>query len=76
MTAATASSNLVNSPQTIFGFRLPIFDLFFLRSHNRKSKIENQNGAVAERLMHFTVYEDDDGSSPFSPAKFFLRLDS
>jgi hypothetical protein len=24
--------------------------------------------AVAERLMHFAVYEDDDGSSPFGLA--------
>ena len=27
-------------------------------------------GAVAERRMHFAVYEDDDGSSPFGPATF------
>jgi hypothetical protein len=27
---------------------------------------------VAERLMHFTVYEDDDGSSPFGPATSIL----
>lgn len=26
------------------------------------------SGAVAERRMHFTVDEDDDGSSPFGPA--------
>lgn len=26
-------------------------------------------GAVAERRMHFPVEEDDDGSSPFGPAK-------
>ena len=31
-------------------------------------------GAVAERLMHFAVYEDDDGSSPFGPANFPGRL--
>lgn len=30
-------------------------------------------GAVAERRMHFTVYEDDDGSSPFGPATFYKR---
>ncbi len=28
-------------------------------------------GAVAERRMHFAVYEDDDGSSPFGPANFY-----
>ena len=27
-----------------------------------------KSGAVAERRMHFAVYEDDDGSSPFGPA--------
>ena len=26
------------------------------------------SGTVAERRMHFAVYEDDDGSSPFGPA--------
>jgi hypothetical protein len=26
-------------------------------------------GTVAERRMHFPVEEDDDGSSPFGPAK-------
>lgn len=26
-------------------------------------------GIVAERRMHFPVEEDDDGSSPFGPAK-------
>ena len=33
----------------------------------------NVNGAVAERRMHFAVDEDDDGSSPFGPAKFFIN---
>ena len=27
--------------------------------------------AVAERLLHFAVYEDDDGSSPFGLASFY-----
>lgn len=31
-------------------------------------------GIVAEGLMHFPVEEDDDGSSPFGPAKFRGRL--
>lgn len=30
-------------------------------------------GAVAERLMHFAVDEDDDGSSPFGPAMCIER---
>ena len=29
-------------------------------------------GAVAERRMHFAVDEDDDGSSPFGPAIYFV----
>ena len=45
------------------------FDLRFAnKGRNRKSKIANPLGAVAERLMHFAVDEDDDGSSPFGPA--------
>ena len=31
----------------------------------------NFPGAVAERRMHFAVYEDDDGSSPFGPATYY-----
>jgi hypothetical protein len=40
--------------------------------NNPKSKTTNPKslGAVAERRMHFTVYEDDDGSSPFNPVFF------
>lgn len=34
-----------------------------------RSALRIFSGAVAERRMHFTVYEDDDGSSPFGPAK-------
>jgi hypothetical protein len=37
-----------------------------------KSKIQNPPGAVAERLMHFAVDEDDDGSSPFGLANTIL----
>lgn len=29
--------------------------------------------AVAERRMHFTVYEDDDGSSPFGLANLIFQ---
>lgn len=31
------------------------------------------SGTVAERLMHFAVYEDDDGSSPFGPANLSVQ---
>src|SRR5688500_11203264 len=41
---------------------------FLIQIRNPQSKIPNRPGAVAERLMHFAVYEDDDGSSPFGPA--------
>lgn len=41
-----------------------------LLAHNQKFY-----GAVAERRMHFTVDEDDDGSSPFGPANFMRRRD-
>ncbi len=51
---------------SIAGLRIRIAEL------NPKSEITNPKslGAVAERRMHFTVYEDDDGSSPFSTVYF------
>jgi hypothetical protein len=65
--ARDASENLVSPPNSIWDSGMRIWDLFQSEIRNP----ESQRGAVAERLMHFTVYEDDDGSSPFSPARLF-----
>src|SRR4051812_24477107 len=39
------------------------------RTHALTRGGTDTDGTVAERLMHFAVDEDDDGSSPFGPAK-------
>ena len=64
MNAVYVSSNLIIPPFSIAELGTRNSDLII---PNPTAPIQNRFGAVAERRMHFTVYEDDDGSSPFSP---------
>ena len=81
MNAEIAGANPVGPPSSILDFGFWILDcrigpeqisIRTLPIQNPKSKIQNAHGAVAERLMHFAVDEDDDGSSPFGPANYIL----